>query len=82
MAEFKAAACHGCRMLSRELKDLLLGRDGTDFAADAVDDDVFQWELIFNHFAPACPLAQACPGPRLQPLLYQSMTTSFTGSHD
>ena len=45
------------RMLSRELSDLLMERDGVDFAADAVGDDVFHWQLTFERFTPACPLA-------------------------
>lgn len=44
-------------MLSRELSDLLMARDGVDFAADAVGDDVFHWQLTFERFTPACPLA-------------------------
>ena len=44
-------------MLSRELSDLLMARDGADFAADAVGDDVFHWQLTFERFTPACPLA-------------------------
>ena len=48
---------HAHRMLSRELSDLLMARDGVDFAADAVGDDVFHWQLTFERFTPACPLA-------------------------
>ena len=47
------------RMLSRELSDLLMASGGVDFAADAVGDDVFHWQLTFDQFTPACPLAMA-----------------------
>ena len=53
-------------MLSRELSDLLMARDGVDFAADAVGDDVFHWQLTFERFTPACPLAAV----RLSSALY------------
>ncbi len=49
-----------CRILSRELKDLLLGRVEADFGVDAVEDDVFHWELVISSLTPGSPLAQAC----------------------
>ncbi|KAK9830590.1 hypothetical protein WJX81_002568 [Elliptochloris bilobata] len=47
------------KMLSRELSDLLMAHgNGVDFAADAVGDNVFHWQLTFDRLTPGCLLAQ------------------------
>ncbi len=43
--------------LSRELQDIMKEQDPS-LSADAVDDDVYQWDVLLGGFAPASPLGQ------------------------
>ena len=48
--------------LSRELQDIMKAQD-LSLSADAVGDDVYQWNLWLGGFAPNSPLGQV-QGPR------------------
>ncbi len=43
--------------LSRELQDIMKEQDPS-LSADAVGDDVYQWDVLLGGFAPASPLGQ------------------------
>ena len=43
--------------LSRELQDIMKEQDPS-LSADAVDDDVYQWDVLLGGFAPTSPLGQ------------------------
>ena len=44
--------------LSRELQDIMKEQDPS-LSADAVDDNVYQWDILLGGFAPTSPLGQA-----------------------
>ena len=48
--------------LSRELQDIMKEQD-PGLSADAVDDNVYQWDVLLGGFAPTSPLGQARSRP-------------------
>ena len=47
-----------CLQLSRELQDIMKEQDPS-LSADAVADDVYQWDVLLGGFAADSPLGQA-----------------------
>lgn len=47
-----------CLQLSRELQDIMKEQDAS-LSADAVADDVYQWDILLGGFAAESPLGQA-----------------------
>lgn len=48
--------------LSRELQDIMREQQ-VALMADAVDDDVYHWDVWLSTFTPDCPLAEVTPLP-------------------